>query len=72
MNVSQLEEERQQDSVGVMLMRIPEAQRMGQPEQNVEWLTRGSGYIMGVARLGESGLGSRCISAVLACYTATG
>ncbi len=58
-NASQLDEERQQIfSVGVMLMRILEAQRMGQPERNVEWLTRGSGYIMGVARLGESGLGS--------------
>ena len=58
-NVGQLEEDRQQVfSMGVMLMRIMQAQRKGQPEHDIEWLTRGAGYVMGVARLGEIGLGS--------------
>ena len=44
--------------MGDMLMRIMQAQRKGQPEHDIEWLTRGAGYVMGVARLGEIGLGS--------------
>ena len=59
LNASQIESDRQQSfTVGVMLMRVMLGQRMGQPERSVEWLMRGSGYLMGVARLGEKGLGT--------------
>lgn len=58
-NASQIESDRQQSfTVGVMLMRVMQGQRMGQPERSIEWLIRGSGYLMGVARLGEKGLGT--------------
>ena len=39
-------------------MRVMQGQRMSQPERGIEWLMRGSGYLMGVARLGEKGLGT--------------
>ena len=59
LNASQIESDRQQSfTVGVMLMRVMQGQRMGQPERGIEWLMRGSGYLMGVARLGEKGLGT--------------
>ena len=44
--------------MGALMMRVLQGQRMGAPERNVEWLVRGAGYIMGVARLGEAGLGT--------------
>ncbi|SFT84596.1 hypothetical protein SAMN02910356_02394 [Selenomonas sp. GACV-9] len=58
-NAQQLESDRQRIfTMGALLMRVMQGQRMGAPERNIEWLVRGAGYIMGVARLGEAGLGT--------------
>ena len=58
-NAQQLDTDRQRlFTMGALMMRVLQGQRMGAPERNVEWLVRGAGYIMGVARLGEAGLGT--------------
>lgn len=58
-NMEQLSEPRQQVfTMGVLLMRVMQGQRMASVNHGIEWLTRGAGYILGVARLGEAGYGT--------------
>lgn len=58
-NVGQLDTRRQQIfSMGTMLMRIMQSQRSGHPAEDMEWLVRGAGYVMGTVRLSESGYGA--------------
>lgn len=58
-NTQQLDTDRQRIfTMGALMMRVLQGQRMGAPERNVEWLVRGAGYIMGVARLGEAEMGT--------------
>lgn len=58
-NMEQLGEPRQQVfTMGVLLMRVMQGQWMGSVNHGIEWLTRGAGYILGVARMGEAGYGT--------------
>ena len=58
-NMEQLGEPRQRIFMtGVLLMRVMQGQRAGSAERGMEWLTRGAGYIVGVARMGEAGYGT--------------
>lgn len=58
-NMEQLREPRQQIfTMGVLLMQVMQRQRMADASHDIEWLTRGAGYLMGVARLEEAGYGT--------------
>lgn len=58
-NMEQLSEPHQQIfTMGVLLMRVMQGQRMASVKNDIEWLARGAGYMMGVARMSETGYGS--------------